>query len=796
VVLPTVAFVAGVALLQIQPQLPPPAWAAWLAAPLLVLPVLQRMGAAPRALNRVALYLIAGALGFFWAAWCAHVRLADELPAAWEGRDVRVVGVVAGLPLPLERGVRFRFDVEKILTPGAKVPHHVLVSWYGAWRRDDAPVALPVVRAGERWQLSVRLRRPHGTANRHGFDYEAWLLERGIRANGYVRVQELPHRLDDFVAAAGYAVERLRSHIRSRILRGLEHEPYAGVIAALVMGDQHAIPAAQWTIFTRTGVNHLMSISGLHVTMIAALAFTLVHALWRRVARLVLRVPSRRAAVLAGLVAAVGYAAIAGFAIPAQRTVYMLGVMAAVLWLGQISSAASVLAAALLVVTLLDPWAVMAPGFWLSFGAVGLILYVAVGSLRPPHWALAWVRTQWAVTLGLVPLLLAMFQQISLVSPVANAFAIPAISLVVVPAALLGTVLPFDFILQFAHAAMALTMIGLEWLAAVPESVWQQHAPPPLSVAAALCGIAWMLLPRGFPARWIGAAGLLPLFLMLPPPPPPGSVRMTVLDVGQGLAIVIRTHAHALLYDAGPAYAPDADSGSRIVVPYLRASGVRRLDGMIVSHADADHAGGAASVLAAVPVGWLDSSLPADHPLLAAARDSRPCLAGQHWQWDGVRFEILHPVSGHDALRLKANDRSCVLRMTVGATRVLIAGDIEARSEREMLHRGAAIRAEILVAPHHGSITSSTPEFVAAVNPDVVVFSAGYRNRFRHPRPEVVARYRQIDSRVLRSDRQGALEFEIDDPDVSITAERERRRRYWQDPPELEASGLPPKGTN
>ena len=790
-VLPTVAFVAGVALLQIQPHLPPPAWAAWLAASLLALPALRRMGAAPRALNWAALYLAAGALGFFWAACCAHVRLADELPAAWEGRDVRVVGVVAGLPLPFERGVRFRFDVEQTLTPGAMVPQHVLVSWYGVWRRDNDPVALPVVRAGERWQLSLRLRRPHGTANPHGFDYEAWLLERGIRATGYVRLQEPPRRLDDFVLAPAYAVERLRALVRDRILHGLEREPYAGVIAALVMGDQHAIPAAQWTVFTRTGVNHLMSISGLHVTMIAALAFMLVHALWRRVALLALRLPARRAAVLAGLVAAFVYAAIAGFAVPAQRTVYMLAVMAAVLWLGQISSAASVLAAALLVVTVLDPWAVMAPGFWLSFGAVGLILYVAVGSLRPPHWASSWARTQWAVTLGLVPMLLAMFQQISLVSPLANAFAIPAISLVVVPAALLGTAAPFDFILQFAHVAMILTMAGLEWLAAVPESVWQQHAPPPWSVAVALCGIGWMLLPRGFPARWIGAAGLLPLFLVLPPPPPPGSVRMIVLDVGQGLAIVVRTHSHALLYDAGPAYAPDADSGNRIVVPYLRASGVRRLDGMIVSHADADHAGGAASVLAAVPVGWLLSSLPADHGLHAAARASRPCLAGQRWEWDGVRFEILHPLPGHDALRLKANDRSCVLGVTVGATRVLIAGDVEARSEREMLQRGAALRAEILLAPHHGSITSSTPQFVAAVSPEVTVFSAGYRNRFRHPRAEVVARYRQIDSRILRSDRQGALEFEIDDPDVRITAERERRRRYWQDPPQLEASELP-----
>jgi competence protein ComEC len=603
-VLPSVAFVAGVGLLQIQPQLPSPLLAGWLLAPLTVLVMCHRRPATPRVVKLLALGLVAGGAGFFWAAVCAQQRLADALPFAWEGRDIRLLGVVARLPQRFDRGIRFELDVERVLTPGATVPRRILLAWYGAWPSDaSAALPPPSVRAGERWQLTARLRRPHGTANPHGFDYEAWLLERGIRATGYVRPHDPPRRLEAFVRAPGYALERLRGHLRDRIEGALAGKPYAGVIAALVMGDQGAIPATQWRIFTRTGVNHLMSISGLHVTLIATLLYALVHALWRRSVRLVLRLPARRAAVLAGWIAAVVYAAVAGFAVPAQRTVYMLGVMAIGLWLGQASSAATVLATALSVVAALDPWAVMAPGFWLSFGAVALILYVSVGRLRASHWALAWARTQWAVTLGLVPLLLAMFQQISLVSPLANALAIPAISFGVVPTALAGSLLPFDALLHLAHGAMALTMAGLERFSALPESVWQQHAPGPWSLVVAVCGIVWMLLPRGFPVRWVGVACLLPLFLVLPPPPQPGSLSMTVLDVGQGLAIVIRTHAHALLYDAGPLYSPDADSGSRIVVPYLRATGVRRLDGMIVSHEDSDHAGGAASVLAAVPVG-------------------------------------------------------------------------------------------------------------------------------------------------------------------------------------------------
>jgi competence protein ComEC len=796
-VLTPLAFVAGVGLLQIQPQLPHPAASLWLALPAVLLAAAYAARSTPPLVRRLTLVLVAAGIGFHWAALCAALRLADELPLAWEGRDVQVIAVVARLPQPFERGVRFELEVERTLTPDAIVPKRVLVSWYGSWRKNAVDVDLPAIRVGERWQFTLRLRRPHGTANPHGFDYEAWLLERGIRATGYVRLQSWPQRLDTFVVHPQYAIERARERIRTRILEVLAGEPYPGVIAALVMGDQRAIPAAQWTVFTRTGVNHLMSISGLHVTMIAALIFALAHAAWRRSARLCLRLPARRAAVLAGFVGALGYAAIAGFAVPAQRTVYMLGVMAAALWLGQISSAATVLALALAAVTVLDPWAPLAPGFWLSFGAVALILYVGVGPLRSPHWLRAWAQTQWAVTLGLVPLLLAIFQQVSLVSPLANAFAIPLISLVVVPTALVGTVVPLDFVLHAAHGAMAIAVALLEWFAAVPAAVWQQHAPPPWTVAVALCGIVWMLLPRGFPARWIGAAGLLPLFLVLPPPPEHGALRMAVLDVGQGLAVVLRTRNHALLYDTGPGFAPDADSGSRIVVPFLRATGTRRLDGLIVSHEDNDHAGGAASVLAAVPVGWLASTLPAEHALHPQAEASIACRAGQHWEWDGVRFEMLHPRPGHEAERMKPNNRSCVLKVTAAGTRVLLTGDVEARAERAMLLASDALRAEILIVPHHGSITSSTPEFVAAVQPEWALVSAGYRNRFGHPRPEVIERYRALGSRVLRSDLQGALLLEIDATGIRVAAAREVRRRYWQDPPRLDnAAGAPARAAS
>ncbi|MEW6312824.1 MAG: DNA internalization-related competence protein ComEC/Rec2 [Pseudomonadota bacterium] len=609
------SFVLGAWLLQNQAALPDMAWAGLVALPWLV----AWLGARRLRASKVTTVLFAGGFvlaGFFWAAWLAQARLADALLPAWEGRDIQLVGVVAGLPQAHERGLRFELDVEEVLTPDAHVPHRLGINWYADGRKETP---FPSVHAGERWRLTVRLKQPHGTANPYAFDYEAWLLERNIRATGYVRADPGNARLDTMAAQPRYWIAHLRESVRARIASALPDAPYAGVLVALAIGDQQAISATQWRVFTRTGVNHLMSISGLHVTLFASLAFAVVYWLWRSGTRLALRLPAQKAAAVAGLLAALAYALLAGYQVPAQRTVYMLAVAAAALWLGRASAVSHILCAALFMVVLLDPWAVLAPGFWLSFGAVALILYVSVARLREPHWFAAWGRAQWAVTLGLVPLLLGLFQQISLVSPLANAVSIPLVSFVVVPLTLLGVATPFAFPFELAHQAMAGVAWLLEILSALPAAVWQQHAPPAWALLVACAGIAWMLLPRGFPARWAGAVGLLPLFFMAPSLPAQGEAWLNVLDVGQGLAVVVQTRDHALLYDAGPDFSGEADSGNRIVVPFLRGAGIARLDGMIVSHDDQDHSGGAASVLQALPLDWFASSLPLDHALLGAA---------------------------------------------------------------------------------------------------------------------------------------------------------------------------------
>jgi competence protein ComEC len=776
-------FVAGVWWLQQQPALPDTRWVLVAAATLLATR-LMRCGDAAQRLAREAVVKVACVVcGFGWAATCAQDRLSDALPPDWEGRDIEMVGVVASLPQPSERNVRFEFDVERVVTPHAVVPRHIVLSWWGSSAREEQPAALPTLAPGERWQLAVRLRRPHGSANPHGFDYEAWLLERNLRATGYVRALSGNHRLDQQAHALKYWIERARAAIRERIRAALPEFPYAGVIAALAIGDQRAIPPEQWQTFTRTGVNHLMSISGLHVTMVSGLVFALVYGFWRRVPSLVLALPAAKAAILGALGAALVYGLLAGYAVPAQRTVYMLAVVAAALWLGFVESASVVLAVALLTVVVIDPWAVLAAGFWLSFGAVAVILYVSLGRVGREHWLKSWTRVQVAVTLALIPVLLAIFQQVSVVSPVANAIAIPAVSLVVVPLTLLGVLAPFDLLLHVAHFIMALCMALLEWLSELPSAVWQQHAPPTWTVVVAVAALALLLAPRGLPGRWLGMIGLLPLFAAAPSPLRPGDVEIVILDVGQGVSAVVRTAHHVLLYDTGPPFGPGSDSGTRIIVPYLRAAGISQLDALIVSHDDDDHWGGATSVLQAVPVGWTLTSLPDLDPLVLLAGPAGRCEAGQRWEWDGVRFEVLHPTrASYRDRSVKDNDRSCVLKVEAAGGRALLPADIERRSERELLGRaGEGLRADVLLAPHQGSRTSSILPFVRMVRPRVVIFPVGYRNRFGHPHREVVRRYLDEGARAYRTDRDGAVALTIhSEGAISVTPYRALYRRYWQ----------------
>lgn len=796
-VLFTACFALGVWLLQQQTSLPAFGWA-WLLPGLPFALLIPAGPFARRAIRTLLVAALAMGTGFYHAAWQAEQRLAVTLPDQWQGRDIEVVGVVAELPRRFEQGLHFSFDVEKILTPQASVPAHLYLSTY--YSRHNAP---PEFHAGERWQLTVRLKQPHGSSNPHGFDFELWALENNVRAVGYVNNKASNMRLAELAGGFNYRIQHLREHLRDKLAAALSGKPYAGVLTALAIGDQGSIPQAQWQVFTRTGVNHLMSISGLHITMLSGLGFALVYWLWRRSVRLTLLLPARKAAALIALLVALAYALLSGFAVPAQRTVYMVGAVTIALWLNRNFSLGQILSIALLGVLIPDPWSILSPGFWLSFGAVALILYVTAYRLKPSQREVdnktvggrsayplrvlvEYGRIQWAMTIGLVPMLLAMFQQVSLVSPIANAFAIPLVSLVVVPLTLLGAMLPsysgiWGAPLWLAHTVMAWTMALLEWLNSLPQAVWTQHAPPPWSIAAGMLGVFVILLPRGFPARWLGFLLMLPMFLNTPQAPAEDSLRLIIFDVGQGLAVAAQTRHHALLYDTGPDFSGGADSGNRILVPAMRALGISKLDGLILTHDDTDHTGGAASVMQAMPIGWLSSSLPEGHPLLQTAANKQRCMDGQSWQWDGVQFEILHPDPGSYAqTRISDNDRGCVLRISIGKQHILLAADIEKTSENELLRKHPdKLPAALLVVPHHGSKTSSTHEFVAAVKPEYAIFTAGYRNRFGHPKQEIVQRYADSGAQLLRSDEDGAIMVKMNAGNLQLESYRKTHRHYW-----------------
>ncbi len=792
-------FVFGAWNVQQLAQLPSPTWLLCVACVVIVILITQthpRFSASfltSKFLKSTLLSAAAFLFGVFWASSFAYWRMSDELPHAWEQKTIAVEGVVASVPEATERGERFRFDVEKILTAGAVVPNHISLNQYRANTYGDNKNTegetddLNQFKAGERWLLSVRLKRPHGTVNPHGFDFESWALAENIRATGSIKTKAGIKKLDNFVWRPSYIVEHVREKVQQRIVKGLENKPYSGIIQALVMGDDSQIVVEDWQVFLRTGTSHLMSISGLHITMLAGLAFGFISFFWKRSPKLMVRLPARKAATIAGVIVALIYSLVAGFSVPSQRTFYMLLVFAIALWSGRQLVISQVLAMALMIVVLLDPWAVSAPGFWLSFGAVAMLAYALGGRIGQIHWFSAALNTQYAVTIGMLPLLLVMFGQASIISPIANAFAIPLISFVVTPLALLGSFLPANLLtdvpLHLSYKALEVGMLALKWLNQLPMATWQQHEPASWTLIPALLGVLWLLLPRGFPMRWLGLLGFLPMLFIVPVMPAIGDMKVTVLDVGQGLSVVVQTAKHNFVYDAGPKFNEQSDAGSRIVVPYLHGEGIKKVDGFVVSHNDIDHSGGMASILALMPVTWLASSLPEDADIAARQRKMH-CFAGQRWVWDGVQFEMLHPLAeSYQDERIKDNDRSCVLKVTSQAGSILLTGDIEKLDELELINLEAdKLKSDVLVVPHHGSKTSSTPDFIAAVAPNVSIFTNGYLNRFGHPKPAVFERYQATKSLLYRSDYNGAIQLDfVNHQKIQILSWRNQAKRYWHD---------------
>jgi competence protein ComEC len=775
------------------------------------------------------------------------------------------------------------------LPAALRVPERLMLSWYGAWRDDNGALLEPFIQApdlqaGERWRFNARLRAVHGARNPHGFDYELWMWEQGLQASGYVRTTRrdpVPALLTPSPPwwSSPYRIEQARQQVRDAIVRRApaytpvlplsrpatvsartpaEFEPPVtrpsemsalppsaemttdpaqdrteamnrrnayGVVAALVTGDQQAITRADWDVFRATGVAHLMSISGLHITLFAWLAAALVGALWRYTpllgTRLCLRWPASQAGLLGGLLLATAYALFSGWGVPAQRTVLMLAVVTLLRLSGRRWPWPQLWLAAAAIVLAVSPWAWLQAGFWLSFVAVGVLfangrrdegrapsghgaaptasgrLAALGGRLLRPLGRL--LREQGIVTLALAPLTLLFFGQMSLVSLLANLVAIPWVTLVVTPLALLGS-LGLAAEPLAAHSALlwdaaAWAVQGLNtWLAALAEwplAIYSAPQAPLWAALAAAAGGLLLVLRLPWSLRIAGVPLLLPVLLWQPPTPAPGQFELLAADVGQGQAVLVRTARHALLYDAGPRYTGESDAGERVLVPLLRALGVR-LDALLLSHRDADHAGGAAAVLSAHPRAVLLSSLDPGHEL-RAGRQALRCEAGQSWVWDGVHFDVLHPRATDYGLIAgrtpRANTLSCVLRVRAASApdarprTALLVGDIERMQELRLAAQAAQepawLAADLLLVPHHGSKTSSSEVFLDAVAPRVALVQAGYRNRYGHPAPEVLARYGARGITVHDSPRCGAATWRSEQPG-QLRCERVAEPRYWQ----------------
>lgn len=743
------SFVAGILLVQQWQVLPEPSWilAIFLCGVILAFFRYWR--------------LLCFFIGLLWAVGFASNRLSNYLPESLQDKPLTVEGRVVGLPQYDEKKVRFDFA---ILKPSINFPEKIRLSWY---------FPKQTIKSGQRWRLTVKLKKPHGYINPNGFDYERWLFIKNIGATGYVKNQPAPQLLD--AKPVWQSFNSLRQTIADQLSLLAKDSHYIGIIKALTLGERSEISPQQWEVFRHTGTMHLLAISGLHIGLI----FGLIYYLVRFIAVRSYATSPQIVATIFAIMAAVFYAAMAGFSIPTQRALIMLLVaMTTVIWQRNILPTHTLLLA-LLVVLIIDPLAVLSAGFWLSFLAVAVIIYSLAGRIGKPSYWQSTIKINWVASAGLMPILLYYFQQFSIIAPLANFLIIPVISLLVVPLCLIA-VLVMLLLPALAQQLFVLVDQILEgvWLvlsamADMPYATVSIPMIPFYIVPIAMLGVFILLLPRGLPARWLGLVLLLPLLFVKDSKLELGEMTMTLLDVGQGLSAVIETSEHVLVFDTGAKYSKHYDMGMAVVVPFLQSKDIDSIDTLLISHGDNDHKGGAESVIKQIQVEKILTSVPNSFNQFEPIR----CQAGQSWIWDQVRFDILSPKA---TFMSKKNNNSCVLKVTSEQGSILLTGDIEKQAEHWLLENMATqLPSDIMIAPHHGSNTSSSSIFLKQVQPEVILIPAGYRNRFSLPHKKVLQRYSEINARVLNTADEGALVVQMKAPVYEINSSRLKQSKYW-----------------
>ncbi len=714
-------------------------------------------------------WLLAGA-GLF--AFAAAGNLESRLAPQYAGDSI--VANIRVADFPEQRGSSVVFIAEPLLD--ARLPRRIRISWF-------EPPGEP--RFGDVWKLEVRLRRPRGNLNPGVFDYEAWLFRRKIGATGYVVNGRRNQRVHSDELGP---VERLRQRFVDRLEDLLPSRQSASVLAAISVGARHLVTREQWERYGNTGTSHLMAISGLHIGLAAAGGYLVTRLLsgflWRRGNHRV------RATLAAVFVAGI-YALVSGLAVPSQRAASMLAMLALATLRRRQAHPALILAAACAMLGAAMPVATMAPGFKLSFAAVAILIWLACrhdrssrrGAGLPLVTAIRRLGiVQVFLLLGLLPLTASLFGRITFVAPPANLIAVPVFSLVTVPFTLAGLVLdgPLEMV---GDGALFIAARSVEWVerlvaaaASVPAALFRVPRMEGWDRVYLFVPLVWVVLPPGWPGRSLAWLGVAALIAYEPGRPAPGCVELDVLDVGQGLAAVLMTHSQVLLYDTGPAYRGGGSAAETVILPYLAAQGIVRIDTLIVSHSDLDHAGGLASLLSGVDVRKMlvGESLP------GAGESSRSCRAGDGWQIDGIDFRVIHPVAG---TTYRGNDASCVLLVEVGKHRLLFSGDIEKAAEDDVVSRDALPPVAVAMIPHHGSRTSSSARFVQAARPALAIASTGFRNRWGFPKADIVDRWRGVGATVLDTGLSGTVSVGICAATGigSVRQYRRGHRRIWHE---------------
>ncbi|MEH6457919.1 MAG: DNA internalization-related competence protein ComEC/Rec2 [Cocleimonas sp.] len=735
-----------------------------------------------KSIDTIFITICAFLFGLLLASYQASDLVTKRITTDSEGKELLITGKVKDIPTVRGDGVRFLLDVysaEYVGTPKEKISLSGIVrlGWFQQAQ---------TVRAGELWQLKVKLKRPSGFMNPGGFDYEKWLFTQKIIATGYVRKSKNIENQDQsenrnlnqtITAEIIWSVDHWRQKIHQTIHERVENKSSAAVLSALLVAVRDKLDDKQWQLLQATGTSHLVAISGLHIAVVAGFAFFPMMLLWRIFPRLNERIPLRIAGAVVGTLFAIAYAMLAGFTLPTQRALLMVMIG---LW-GLVSrrnyDASTILALALILVLLWDPLAAMTVSFWLSFLAIFLILFFIKRQIEKPRWMI--LKLQIFLSLAMLPLTLLFFGTASLTSPVANLFAIPWVSLLIVPISLLGLILmPISTFLSTQLLTLAAFLIDIFFrvLAVLGDSALSKlnlaEIPPSLLIIAFL-GLLVLVLPKGFPGRWLGLLLMLPAISFQTAIPKAGEFTYTMLDVGQGYASVLHTQNHHLVYDAGTRVSESFDLGKLVVAPYLRSQGIDKIDTLMISHEDIDHRGGAQ---------YLQENFEIDEVISSdtnALKESKACLQGQQWQWDGVNFEVLSPYKGFEG---NDNNRSCVLKVWNQYHSLLLTGDIQKQSEKALLKSNPnKLKTDVLSVPHHGSKTSSTYAFIKQVSPKIGLISAGYRSRFGHPKPEVVSRYEQSGVELLDTVNYGAiiLDFPDDNTEIKRAYYRLEKRGFW-----------------